>query len=278
MAKRRRGIVLDKSYLQAAPYKAVRRLCQRYEVAMPDVLFFELMSNEQGRASCFRKLPEGDNPVKLLPGVGELLRIEIDTHGACGKPSARALDIAYKFNTKLAVGSLVFTEKQRQHVDDEVTMLRRDVDGLVQRVEAVATMFPQLLGGRDAERRALKEEIERTISSDRKALLTFYASLQPPPGAKPLPHPSRLRSNWAIFRWLQVNLLMGVDLLYRYKLTLQQPGVLTEKLATHLEHEVLDSHYVIIGALEGALATRDRNVRRLWHLLKPNALLVPRLL
>lgn len=78
---------------------------------------------------------------------------------------------------------------------------------------------------------------------------------------------------WAIYRWLQVNLLMGVDLLYRYKMTLK--GVMTEKLATALENDILDSHYVIVGALEGALATADRNVRRLSRLIRPAGELIP---
>lgn len=66
---------------------------------------------------------------------------------------------------------------------------------------------------------------------------------------------------------------MGVDLLYRYKLTLKD--VMTEKLATELENDILDSHYVIVGALEGALASRDKNVRRLWRLIGAKGELVP---
>lgn len=31
------------------------------------------------------------------------------------------------------------------------------------------------------------------------------------------------------------------------------------------ENDILDSHYVMVGALEGALATGDRNVRGLWR-------------
>jgi hypothetical protein len=84
----------------------------------------------------------------------------------------------------------------------------------------------------------------------------------------------RLTLNWAIFRRLQVDLLMAVDLLFRYKLTLR--NVMTEKVATDLENELLDSQYVVLAALEGGgLASGDRNVRRLWRLIRAKGELIP---
>lgn len=50
---------------------------------------------------------------------------------------------------------------------------------------------------------------------------------------------------------------------------------MTEKLATELENDILDSHYVIVGALEGALASRDKNIRRLWRLIGAKGELIP---
>jgi len=241
---------------------------------MPDVLFYELISNEANRDKCFRKLPEGENPLVLLPGVSNLMRMEVRNNRPCGIPSKQAEKMRYQFNKKLADGTLQLTPDQQQVIDERRTELRNDVDGLVQRVEAVATMFPGLLGGKDAERKAHKESIEETIGTDRESLMRFYASFEIPPlDGKPFPGPERLTPNWAIYRWLQVNLLMGVDLLFRYKLTLKD--VMTEKLATELENDILDSHYVIVGALEGTLASGDRNVRRLWRLIRAKGELIP---
>ena len=154
--------------------------------------------------------------------------------------------------------------------------LRADVAGLVERVEAVASMFPQLLGGRDADRKAFKESVEETIGTNREQVTRFYASLKVPAlDGKPFPAAARLTPNWAVYRWVQVNLLIGVDLLYRYELTLKAKDVMTEKLATELENDILDSQYVIVGALEGALASRDKNVRRLWRLIGAKGELIP---
>ena len=243
---------------------------------MPDVLFFELMSNDENRDKCFRKLPDGENPLVLLPGVGDLMKMEVRNNRPCGIPSRNPEVARYQFNKKLADGTFQLDAEQQALVAEKRAELRADVDGLVQRVEAVGTMFPQLLGGRDADRKAFKESVEETIGTDREQLMRFYASLEVPAlEGEAFPAAERLTPNWAIYRWLQVNLLMGVDLLYRYKLTLQDKDVMTEKLATELENDILDSQYVIVGALEGALASGDKNVRRLWRLIGAKGELIP---
>ena len=50
---------------------------------------------------------------------------------------------------------------------------------------------------------------------------------------------------------------------------------MTEKLATQLENDILDSRYLIVGALEGTLSSGDRNVRRLWRLIRAKGELIP---
>lgn len=89
MRQKKRTVVLDKNYLQSASSAEIRALCAR-GASMPDVLFFELMSNEENRDKCFRKLPEGENPFVLLPGVGDLMRMEVrHTDRAARRPEIR---------------------------------------------------------------------------------------------------------------------------------------------------------------------------------------------
>ena len=54
----RGGLLIDKNILQGWPAEEVRQLGIDYQLLMPDVLFFELMSTDDiARARCFRKLP-----------------------------------------------------------------------------------------------------------------------------------------------------------------------------------------------------------------------------
>lgn len=68
---------------------------------MPDVLFFELISNEENRDRCFRKLPEGETPLVLLPGLGDLMKMEVRNNRPCGCPSHTPEVERYQFNKKL---------------------------------------------------------------------------------------------------------------------------------------------------------------------------------
>ena len=52
---------------------------------MPDVLFFELISNEENRDRCFRKLPEAETPLVLLPGLSDLMKTEVRNNRPCGR-------------------------------------------------------------------------------------------------------------------------------------------------------------------------------------------------
>jgi hypothetical protein len=178
LTMRKKGtVVLDKNYLQSAPFQEIRALCAR-GASMPDVLFYELMSNEENRDKCFRKLPEGENPLVLLPGVGDLVRAEVRDNRPCGIPSRRPEVPRFQFNKKLADGTFRLTAEQQEIVDARRAELRQEVDALADRVEAAAEMFPGLLGGKDAERKAAKDSIDETIGTDGDQLLRFYASLE----------------------------------------------------------------------------------------------------
>jgi hypothetical protein len=92
-------IVLDKNYLQGSTAAHMLQLAQSHQLLMADVLFYELISSsEPGRSRCFAKFPKIENPVILVNHVGALLKQEIESHEACGKPSTRYEDIRFQFN------------------------------------------------------------------------------------------------------------------------------------------------------------------------------------
>jgi hypothetical protein len=60
-------------------------------------------------------------------------------------------------------------------------------------------------------REAFKDSVEEMIGTNREQRMRFYAGPEVPPlDEKAFPAAERLTPNWAIYRWLQVNLLMGV--------------------------------------------------------------------
>jgi hypothetical protein len=135
---------------------------------------------------------KADGAIPPSPGVGQ--------GRASGSPACR-YDVRYgavvpKRASKLADGRFRLNGEGKALIAEKRAELRADVDGLIQ-AEAVASMFPQLLGGRDADQKTFKESIEETIGTNGERLTRFYASR-----GKAFPAAERLTFKWASYRWL----------------------------------------------------------------------------
>lgn len=266
-------VVLDKSFLQGASGSIVRALASTHRLLMSDALFYELLSSEEpGRSRCFAKLPRTDNPVDLIIHVGGLLKLEIETGKSAGRPSQHVDDdLRFQFHPDLALGSYQLPSEAQAVVAEQTEELRSDVASFIDRVRLIPSSFPDLLVGSDAARRSAREDAERMVAEDTEALLEFYGGLKAPTGQHPLPPVSAVDRDWALFRWLQVQLLFALDVYCRYAGNL--PDELTPGWYTRMEHDVLDAQYLILGVLEGSFATREKKLKRWWGLINPSGAL-----
>ena len=73
--------------------------------------------------------------------------------------------------------------------------------------------------------------------------------------------------NWALYRWLQVQLLFALDVFVRYQG--KSPDIENPRIYERMEHDVLDTQLLMLGCLEGAFATREKKLKRWWSLLCP---------
>lgn len=261
-------LLIDKNFLQGSKAIEIERLMETHRLLMPDALFYELItSREPGRSRSFAKLPNVENPVALCKHLGGLLKHEIEQHLPCGKPSDNLEDLRFRFNEALASSSYQLPLYALEAIQEEDEELRREVSSLLQLVESVPSIFPDLLNGSDTQRKQERAEVEALIANNRKGIREFYASLVSAQGATPLPPPDAINENWALFRWMQVRLLFVVDIYCRYGGNVPQDpaGQIYEKL----EHDLHDAHYLILGVLEGALATREKKLQRWFELLCP---------
>lgn len=262
-------ILLDKSYLQGSTAVHMLQLAQSHQLLMADVLFYELISSsEPGRSRCFAKFPEIENPVVLVNHVGALLEREIQSHRACGKPSTRYEDIRFEFDEALASKDYTLPPSAAETLQEQMVELRQDVERFVERVRLIPTLIPNLLEGTSSERQSMREAAEEFIATDTDAMMKFYGSLEAPTGERPLPPASILTQDWALFRWQQVQLLFALDAFCRYGGRV--PDTLSGKAYEKVEHDVLDAQYLLLGVLEGSLATREKKLQRWFSLLSPN--------
>lgn len=248
------------------------QLAQSHQLLMVDVLFYELISSsEPARSRCFAKFPKVENPVILVKHVGALLKEEIQSRRACGKPSTRYEDIRFQFNEALASAEYTLPPSAADVLQEQTAELRGDVERFLERARLIPTLIPNLLKGTNAERQSMREAAEKVIATDTDAMLKFYGSLEASSGKSALPPATIMTRDWALFRWQQVQLLFALDAYCRYGGHV--PDTISGKAYEKVEHDVLDAHYLLLGALEGSLATREKKLQRWFTLLCPNGYL-----
>lgn len=244
-------IVIDKSYLQGAPSETIRKLCEEHTVVFTETLFYELLSTEEIiRDRCFAKLPASDNPVVLIPCLGPLIRCEIEKQKTASPILDHRLALSFRFNPRLSSR----TFQHSAHEKATLEQWRRDVEGKVSRFHQVATgvssWCPSLKAVSGEALRIACKDLKKQACADAEIVRMVYRDIRP----EGFPPASFLDPSWALFRWVQVNLLFALDYLGRYGFAE------LESLPQRVEHDIHDIEYVIFGALCGALATRDDDI------------------
>jgi len=264
------GIILDKSFVQGSKASDIAQLSAKGRGLMPDVLFFEMLSSDEpGRSRCFKKFP-GENPVTIVPNVGTLLAYEVEHGRASDRPSLHALETRYQFNPLLAKGSYNLPPEATEVLERELNRVAEDVSTFIQLVNLAPLMFPDAFSGTYAFRQEARAEAERVLATDPEPIQRFYGELRDAEG-RLAPIKAALNPTWAHFRWLQVRLVATLDLACRFGTVSETPS---EKQRRKLEHFMLDIEYVILGALEGALAAGDGWMQDIWRRVCPDGLLV----
>lgn len=262
------AVVLDKCFLQGSKKADIQELATSRRLVVSEALFYELLtSSEPGRSRCFSKLPRTDNPVDLVSHIGTLMRIEIDTQLPAGKPSSHREELRFRLNPALLAPDYQLPKQAQEAVEEQTAQLKSDVQLFIERAAVVNSFFPDLLIGSHARRDGARAEAEEAIAAP-GGLSELYAALEPPPGERPLPSASVVNESWALYRWLQVQLLFAVDLYVRYQGRI--PQRFGRRTYEKLEHDVLDAQVLMLGCLEGAIATRERKLKRWWRLLRPD--------
>ena len=274
-------IIVDKSYAQGA--RSLSSFQRSWCLLFPDAFFFEVASTDpQARERCLAKLREvhGHGGLRVAPNVGELLRKEIHDLNRAGPPSDNligGLDLDAFFSIKFDI----LSKARREALQSTEADFGQDINGLITRTQMLQRCFPSTCEGTTANRREAFRLVRQTVADDREFLLSFFADFvchgaHTPPGAPLLAEIARngtLGPEWTIYRWLQVQLLYGLEWLEKYpKLA---ANTLMPKQRERLQHDVIDMEYVVLGVLQGALATKDKRMAAMFMLLQPDGVVLP---
>ena len=273
-------IIVDKSYAQAM--RSLVGLHNQWRLLFPDAFFFEVASTDaRARERCLSKLRElhRHDAVRVTPNVGEMLRTEFHRLACAGPPSDNLID-GLDLDTFFGVRFDHHSAARRDALLNTEIDFNRGVDGLIARVNTLEGLVHRITQGTGAQRELAFQAARARVANDREFIIRFFADFvcrsdHAPPGASLLAEVARngaFGPDWTIYRWVQVQLLYGLDLLARH-------GPLVAEAITHgqrerLQHDVADIEYVVLGVLQGGLATNDRRMRDMFTLLRPDGVLL----
>lgn len=266
------NIILDKSYLQGSSPQRVEQLCGDCRTLLPDVLFYELfLAPSYMRAACFRKLPHDRNVIAVVTGVGDLFKFELISRAPC-TPLDKRFVKSLKLNNSLFNPTSKLTPEQTHYLNSKETDLDRQTLGTIGIWRSVDQFFPELKGLKPGGNDAAVQEARLAIASDTKAVRQIYEGIRqewkvPIGFPNELPPATVIGPNWAVYRWLQVNLLAAIDVVSKYA------GEIVPN-AEKRTNERHDLDYTVTALLIGGLATKDRAMADRFRLLCPGGLLV----
>ena len=275
------AIVVDKSYVQGAG--SLSEIQRNWSLLFPDAFFFEVAStNPSARQSCLSNLRElkGNGGIYVVSNVGELFRKEIHDLVCAGQPSenlVQGLDLDAFFSaqfddlTKARRDALALTEIE----------FDQDVDGLIERANTLHGHIQGASNGSIEQRKKAYGLARQEVAQDRDFIARFFAEVlcggaYAPPGARFLMQVAQSGAfgpEWALYRWTQVTLLYALELLENHGQL--APEKLTTKQREKLQHDVIDMQYVVLGVLQGALASKDKRMRAIFRLLRPDGAMLP---
>ncbi len=251
-------IVIDKSYLQGASPDKIRGLCAEHTVLFIETLLYELLTTEAAvQRTCFGKLSKENDNVIVVPCTGPLFRHEMERQ----RPASPLIDHRVQITFQSLVDG-VFSRPLNQHPALAKWRLevQREIDTFHQVAIGIAEWCPALLNAPGQVLSEACDDLKRQACSDVDVVRKIYRSLN----LEGFPCAALLDSSWALFRWVQMHLLFGLDYIRRYGFAD------LAAVPKRLEHDVHDLQYALFGTLCGALATKDTEVAQNFKLACPD--------
>ena len=246
-------IVLDKSWLISKSTKEIIEIAKENQFLIIAALFYEILtaSDPLQRDGCFHKLKNIEDSCFLIEHVGHLLNYEFTNKRQCTPIERLVIDEDFYFNDDFANRGFPFTEEQQESL--KYFKNTWEIEGVVHYVEmgeSVMSFVPQLANMEKTNDKSKFDELKKTVANDNELVHSIFSQFN----RKDLPNPAQLTENWAIFRWIQMRIIDGIE--YYRKYGKQRSIITLPKLA----NARLDLEYEITGLLTQNLGTKDQTI------------------
>lgn len=264
-------IVVDKSFLQACKRSDIERLIKNHRLIMPDTLFYELVTTDDDkRIKCFSKIPEIENPMDLVPNIGALLRYENENKKPSYPLRKRRIDIKYVFNKRLTSEEFEFSKEQKAAREQQECDVARETKEFIERFVKIYEVFPDLHGCSTGKIVEKVNSLLKVAYTDHKFVKDVYSRTIGNANYPINVSPENIGKNWAVFRWVQLQLIYSLRLYAKYQGDM--PRQTGDKFWVQAEHDLLDSHYIVLACLAGGIASKDKNLVEIYRSINTKAL------
>jgi hypothetical protein len=255
--------VLDKSFLDGINSAQLQYYAQKgWTFGVPEVLMYEHFRKRDARrtANLF-KLHSVENSLVIIPGIGEMFRAEVKTLS----PSPMVMRAKL---VKLIVRRGPSGEYFELGAQELLSTAKRSAE-LKTKLPQVVNMWRSLSALPDLKNASPKgtpeviRELSLKVRDDPEDIRRFYANQR----HSSFPRPELVDEKWALFRWIQVHLLAGLDFIARH-------GLKTNPNQEKLLHELLDLDYLIPALLVGGLACRETRFLDRFRFLRPDGVIL----
>lgn len=255
--------VLDKSFLDGVNSALLQYYAQKgWIFAIPEVLMFEHSRKRDARrtANLF-KLRSIENNLVILPGIGEMLRTEAKTLNPA--PQVMKAKFVKVIARKGPSGEYFdLTARELLSTEERSTELKTKLPEVVGMWRSLSSM-PELTQAGPKEIPQVIKKLSLRVRDDRQDIRGFYSNLR----HSSFPPAELVDEKWAYFRWIQVQLLAGLDFIARH-------GSKTNPNQEKLRHELLDLDYLLPALLVGGLACRETRFIDRFRFLRPDGVIL----
>lgn len=145
-----------------------------------------------------------------------------------------------------------------------------ETENFLKRCSDVHAFFPELNGIEWKTFPMAINSARNKVATDHEFVKSLHRSFlkENPRSTQPL----LIHQNWAIFRWIQCQLLSALRMFGRYQGVFNLPA--SQGISQRAEHTMLDIDYVILAALSGALASGDKEIIDDFQLICPDGVLI----
>jgi hypothetical protein len=255
--------ILDKSFLDGVNPAQLQDYAQKgWTFGVPEVLMYEqLRKRDARRTANFFKLHSIENSLVRLPGIGEMFRAEAKTL----KPASTVIRAKLiKLTVQRGPSGEYFELSGRAQLStkERSAELKTKLPKAIDMWRSLGAM-PELKNASPKEIPEMIKELSLKVRDDREDMRGFYGNHR----HSSFPPAELVDEKWALFRWIQVQLLAGLDFIGRH-------GLKAKPNQEKLLHELLDLDYLIPALLVGGLACREKRFIDRFRFLRPDGVVL----